>query len=252
MLGKMKSLGTSALFAAAPRLELPFEFYYQKLRNRLEEEMGLIKDLSGKGGVAIDVGANFGLYSFLLSKYHDRVEAFEPNGACLRALRAYNSRKIGINQVGLSSKSATAVLNVPRNATLHGFGSLNPLPDFDALQMPVPVARLDDFGYVGVSLIKVDVEGHELEVIRGARETLARERPTMLIEIEQRHLSFPIATVFAEVEALGYEGAFWTEGRYMPLSEFSVETHQSVKLLGQRGRKYVNNFIFRPVSSPAT
>jgi len=245
MLTQVKSLAAAALYAAWPRLELPLEFRYQQWRGRLEEEMDLIESLSRRDGLAIDIGANLGFYSLRLSRCNRQVEAFEPNPACLKPLRAYRGHNIRIHPMALSSRSATATLNVPRDKGLHGFGSLNRLDALEADAVPVSTARLDDFAFTGVSLVKIDVEGHEREVIRGARETLLRERPNLLVEIEQRHLPVPIREVFEEIESLGCHGAFWMNRSYHPLSAFSCETHQSEAAMGRPGYKYVNNFVFR-------
>ena len=47
--------------------------------------------------------------------------------------------------------------------------------------------RLDDLALGDVGFVKIDVEGHELAVLRGAAETLQRNRPPLLVEAEERH-----------------------------------------------------------------
>jgi len=97
--------------------------------------------------------------------------------------------------------------------------------------LPVSLRRLDDYEFRDVSFIKIDVEGHEQRVIRGATETLERERPVILVEIEQRHLgSVPIITVFRQFEALGYMGGFFWGDGFLSLKEFSVDYHRTYEL----------------------
>ena len=59
--------------------------------------------------------------------------------------------------------------------------------------------------------IKIDVEGHEAAVLPGATATIDRERPRIVIEIEQRHLDCPISDIFDQIRVHGYRG--WFEGR---------------------------------------
>lgn len=228
------------------RYELPFQYWYCKLRAPLEEEMGLLKDLVGGGEVAIDIGANIGFYSYALSKICTRVEAFEPNPKCLDVLKAYNAKNIGTHNEGLSSQSGFLELHIPvvNGKEMAGHGSVNGL-NIAHVSRKITVSKLDDYEFKQVSFIKIDVEGHELEVIRGAKDTLLREKPNLLIEIEQRHLSFPMNMIFDELVRLGYKGYFLYEGKLRSVSEFSDKLHQKTPLESGGNMKYVNNFIFR-------
>jgi hypothetical protein len=96
---------------------LPFKFEYAKLRDRLEPEIAYLPLLlKNKCRRAIDVGANDGLYSYALSKYFNRVEAFEPQIWCTENLSNYaeNSKNINVYNVGLSSFTTTLKLQIPK------------------------------------------------------------------------------------------------------------------------------------------
>jgi hypothetical protein len=108
----------------------------------------------------------------------------------------------------------------------------------------VRVARLDDFEFDGVSFVKIDVEGHELGVLEGAAETIRRHHPVILMEIEQRHATRPIAEVFDWLAAAGYD-AYFIDGSVRPIAHFSYDRHQAEPLAGSTS-KYVNNFFFVP------
>jgi hypothetical protein len=112
--------------------------------------------------------------------------------------------------------------------------------------LSVPVAPLDAFDLRDVSFIKIDVEGHELEVLRGARGTIKREAPNVLIEVEQRQLDHPMQTVFDLLEGWGFRGFFLKGRQLLPLSEFSLPLHQRASGGEAVPREYINNFIFRP------
>jgi hypothetical protein len=118
--------------------------------------------------------------------------------------------------------------------------------------LAIDVAPLDDFAFEDVSLIKIDVEGHERSVIAGARRTIERWRPTFIVEIEQRHLvTATIFDAFAQIVTLGYQGWFFRDGTLEPLERFSYDRDQRPFLAevtaGRTPPAYANNFVFEPL-----
>jgi FkbM family methyltransferase len=229
-------------------LWLPASFYYHKLKGDLEAELSLLDSLVGTRKCAVDVGANIGFYSFVLSGLCDRVEAFEPIPACADVLCAFGAKNIRVHRVGLSSSGGDRPLRVPvvggHPQALSASFSRNYENQEEWL---VPVRRLDDYRFADVSFMKIDVEGHEREVLDGGRETILREKPRLLIEIEQRHHSEPIDEVFRHVLAFGYSGSFYYREELRPLSDFDIGVHQNASLADTMKGAYVNNFIFLPV-----
>jgi hypothetical protein len=90
----------------------------------------------------------------------------------------------------------------------------------------VPVLRLDDLGLSDVTAIKLDAEGAELEVLQGAATTLARCRPVLSIEIEERHRPGSTSAVPAWLAWLGYHGFYEFWGDWRPVEGFDPETMQ--------------------------
>ncbi|HEX7095394.1 MAG TPA: FkbM family methyltransferase, partial [Acidimicrobiales bacterium] len=138
---------------------------------------------------------------------------------------------------------------VPRHHS--GFATIEPrnaLPaEHRVDELTVRTVRVDDLEWLDdVGFVKVDVEGHELAVLRGAERLLRRDRPTLLVECEERHHPGATAALRAYLEGLGYEGLFvmW-DGVLQPIRLFA-DVHQVVTHLCDRrdGRHYVNNFIF--------
>jgi FkbM family methyltransferase len=116
--------------------------------------------------------------------------------------------------------------------------------------MLVFVTTLDDFFAErphGPHFLKIDVEGHELAVLQGARETLKKHRPTILVECETRHRpDHDVRPVFAQLESLGYRGSFFLNRSRVPLADFDPAIHQRLDPANpdRLPREYVNNFVF--------
>jgi FkbM family methyltransferase len=237
----------------------PIRFFYEQTRGLLERELSLVLAMVHRGDHVADIGANHGLYTHALAKRGAVVEAFEPQPECVAVLQAYASRRrlrnVRVHPVALSSASGIGALHVPRGSASSPSASLRAAHDTD-VALEVALAPLDSFEFSDLRFLKIDVEGAELDVLRGATETLRRSRPLLFVEIEQRHHGEPIADVFGEISSFGYEGTFLDgSGRLRPLSAFDVERHQleAARLQGRR-QPYINNFFFSAAaaSGPAS
>ena len=110
----------------------------------------------------------------------------------------------------------------------------------------VPIRTLDDYAFRNVKFIKIDVDGHELEVLKGAKITIISEKPVLIIEIEQRRLDFPMDNVFELLKSYGYEAYFLSGRKLRPYADFSYEVDQLPYLNDLSCIFYVHNFIFWP------
>jgi len=221
-------------------------FFYAHYRY---PELRLIETLADPQRVALDVGANLGLYTYFLARACRHVYAFEPNPNPLRALRHVADRNVTVLATALSDESGEAELAVPRGRkgwTNNGAALDRHFPG-RSITLRVPCRRIDDLGIADIGFIKIDVEGHEWAVLEGARETLARDKPALMVENEYSHTGGKFAEVFRLLESLGYAGYFLDGGVLQPLARFSVATHQIEPLKpGGDKRRYVRNFIFLP------
>lgn len=159
----------------------------------MEPELLHLHAFCGSGALALDVGANEGQFSMRLSQRYARVVAFEINAALTTELAAHAGSRVRIVGQGLSSRAGAATLYIPvlDDFPLTGWASLAPgnCPDTSIHQeLPVTIATLDSFALADIGFMKIDVEGHELEVLRGALQTLSRSRPTLLVEIKEPNL----------------------------------------------------------------
>lgn len=170
---------------------LPASVYYPyKIRQEVrgvEPELAVLRELVPAGCTAIDVGANRGYYSWALADIAATVEAFEPNPLLAKFARAKLGSKARVHEIALSDRVGSATLYVPRRASgssLHITGNLgNVYRQQSVDEIEVKLASLDSYGFKNVGFVKIDVEGSEMEVLGGARETIRANRPTMLIEL---------------------------------------------------------------------
>jgi FkbM family methyltransferase len=187
---------------------LPFSYWLVRLSGGNVPELPSLDKFFASTGTAIDVGANEGLFTYRLSKYFRRVYAFEVNVELTAAISDYNPGNITLYPCGLSSTARTAKLHIP---VTHGFASAgwgsiehSAFPDAKyTIEKDVQVKPLDDFGIDGVDFIKIDVEGHELEVLKGATATIKKFRPVLLVEVQDENL--PAAKLW--FQKLGYSHA---------------------------------------------
>jgi FkbM family methyltransferase len=224
-------------------------YLQRKALKRGEPEFKLVPFLARADKTSVDVGANKGVYSRWLAKFSKHVHAFEPNPKLFRILSRALPANVSAYPVALAEHAGRAQLRVPYGPK--GFSnqraSLNPKAwRGEVVEIEVETHALDDYGFDDVGFIKIDVEGFELAVIEGARETLRRCRPTLLIEIEEAHSGERIETSLSAIEALGYTGLFMKRGRLHPLSAFDPEADQRQARRPGGSPDYVFNFVFLP------
>ena len=193
---------------------LPPSLYY---RRRIEEEiasgepeLALLDRLVPRGGIAVDAGANYGIFAYALSTIADRVVAFEPNPECARFARWMLRGRAELHELALSDAPGRATFYVPlsdEGMVLHFAGNLKRThSQFRNMRTyPVEVRTLDSFGFKDVRFIKADVEGSEREVLDGARETIARDRPVLLLELLSGTHADPGAYTAAICRDFGYD-----------------------------------------------
>jgi FkbM family methyltransferase len=142
-----------------------------------------LRRLLRPGSNCIDVGCHYGsmLSRFCRWAPRGRHLAFEPVPWKVRFLRR-RFPDVDVREMALSDRAGPATFYVSRRAT--GFDGLAPPGQGDFEPIEVACARLDDVLPPDrrFDVLKVDVEGAELRVFRGARETLARHRPSILFE----------------------------------------------------------------------
>ena len=215
------SLPLRELFAM---LTPPSAFYRRRIAEEAragEPELSVLDTLMRRGGTAVDVGANQGFFAYALAQVADRVVAFEPNPDYALFARVMLRGRARVHRLALSDKPGRATFYVPLaddGMVLHLAGSLKRTHAQFARNRTyeVEVRTLDSFGLTDVRFIKVDVEGSEREVLDGARATIGRDRPALLLELLSGTHQDPGAYTAAICDAFGYDAIIVQRGQQIP------------------------------------
>jgi FkbM family methyltransferase len=210
----------------------------------------------------VDVGAHQVTYTILLSHNAKRVHAFEPSRHSFDVLSALNIANVTAFNAALGSARGEAEIFLPSiNGEIdHALATLRPLAGHEHVKgeaQKIKVLRFDDFetkiDFDRIDFVKIDVEGFELQVLRGMERLLQLKHAALLIEIEQRH-NPDYLQVFEYLGRLGYQCYFTGDGaRLQPLDVAELPSLQSAERLarddarkfrlGER-KSYINNIFF--------
>ncbi len=158
--------------------------------HKLERCVAEIKKAGRSRGVCIDVGAHCGLWSMWLVRAFKFVHAFEPvwlhadlfevnvegeNWELHRTALGNHSGVVSIETAATQTGSAHVVMAGREGDMRTGHGEMLTYPDIE-------MVPLDHYKFPAVDFIKIDVEGYELPMLEGARDTLIRCKPWIVVE----------------------------------------------------------------------
>jgi FkbM family methyltransferase len=150
-------------------------------------------------GRCLDVGANMGCISQMLEYNGLTVIAFEPQPELVKCLE--KNFKGCIQRFALGSSTYKGTMPKYDYDAIGSFGEAALGASSPLGTIEVNVVPLDSMYFGDIGFIKIDVEGHETEVLRGARETILKNKPIMYIEDDREDKS---AELHAELDSLGY------------------------------------------------
>ncbi len=223
--------------------------FWQGVEEEDRGQVRLLKELLKPNDVFFDIGANIGVISLIAANILSEgyVHAFEPSEhhlqKLLRNIRANGFQNLQVNPFGLSDEEAVHELYLPveqenqiRNT---GRATVNEIEneDEDFKKETIETRTLDSYveekGVNRIDFMKIDVEGEELSVLRGGRETIDRLEPDVTMELNRNHLDRAGAR---PQEVL----SFWNEHHYsvfrigydgeiIPVENTAqLETHQNL------------------------
>ena len=219
------------------------------IRKNYEKELKFIDKFSDKSKDALDIGVYRGVYSYKLAKFFNFVHSFEPNPLLFPYLNK-NLKKI-INNIelynfALSNNNGETLLKLPiRSKSIFstnieelyqlGAASIHPKKNFNKFkEIFVKKKKLDEFKINNkIGFIKIDVEGHEIEVIDGAKKTILDNMPVLLVEIEERHSQISVEKSVEYIKKFGYQCFF-------------VKDENLVSFNNITDTKSENNYFFIP------
>lgn len=250
---------------AHPRLDGLFRRLLWSRIHFPEMELRFLNDQpAGSIDVAIDVGAALGPYSWVLNRRARQVFAFEPGEQHGRFLEAnVTGTRITLVRAAVGDEFKTVNMYTAGSDT-HAFHSAtlsqsNPVAaKSGATIRQVEQVTLDGFFADEldtdrtVDVLKVDVEGYENAVFRGAQELLRMYHPLVICEIEARH-DPEYHKTFELLRSLGYKSYIFRDGGYRLFDGDTIHQFQSAEALKERlsGRynpaknEYFNNFVFQ-------
>ncbi len=194
-----------------------------------ENDMAIVKYFVASGETVIDVGANFGFYSTFLSKLvgkEGEVFSFEPIPLTYEIL-SNNVRRLSLANVkafeyAISERDCSDVMVIPKWSASGGenfyqahIRSENTMGGH-LREVQVGLRKLDSLFYGNqkrISFVKIDVEGHELQVIEGAKSLISQSKPALLIEIwgSLDNVECSAFVLFELLKKDGYD-AYWYDG----------------------------------------
>ena len=228
---------------------LRFVYLIKKGKNR-EPEMNIISLCLMKGEVAVDAGANGANWTYHLSKavgLEGQVYAFEidPYYAKVtkKTIKLLSLKNTIIFEYGLSDKEEQHYLNVCDSIGRRFRGLSHLAYSGDGIgsnKIMVILKKLDDLIHVHpklleTSLLKCDVEGYEMHVLRGAKKIIEKNNCIIILEIGHGHrYGYDVKDIFAFMYKRNYDGYI--------LSDFSIKKNLFDEKCGQ-------NIVFIPRKS---
>ncbi len=228
-----------------------------KYKNR-DDKGGIayINEAVKNGNTVLDIGAHKGGYLYFMQKLvgpKGQIHAFEPQSLLyaylvkMKPIMRWDN--VTINNIALSDNDATATLYIPSNLTgqssspsatiyeQHNLGAVSKTETVHTTSMDQYCVKHQ----IKPDVLKIDVEGNELKVFKGAIQILQKYKPKIIVEIEAVHVGKErVLETIAFLTQLGYSGKFICGTAQLPIAEFTFEQYQNLDNKAQ----YSNNFIF--------
>jgi FkbM family methyltransferase len=219
---------------------------------RFEPEIRRLDEVCGRGGTMVDIGGWYGPWTRRLVRRASRVVVIEPT-PLHEVLRRTLPPTVDVIAGAASDHRGEAEIWLPPGGASRGVSSLHQR-NIHSTSITVPLVTVDGLGLRAVTFIKIDVDGHEIPVLHGAAETVKRDHPRLLVEVEQRIQ--PVEDVTSLLESWGYRGWVLPGREWVPVAGFPLAAHQArTDRVAERGLlaralwpfpRYVNSVLFLP------
>lgn len=223
---------------------------------KAEPEMVWLKNYLKSDDVFIDIGANVGAYIFVANEIlkPENIFGFEPNEQLYKRLRRIFPKN-NFSNIALSEENTEAEFKIPiidgKQITSRGTLQKDFKEKFEekSVIQKVKVLKFDDWvvnhGLKKIDFIKIDVEGNEMQTLRGSKNSLQKFRPVLMVEMEQRHHSEPLINLISKIENWGYSAHFLDRENFK-LNKLKLEKFSQDEAFHKNHKFYINNIIFIP------
>lgn len=221
-------------------IRVPFKFSWVYSSDYEPEKTDFIKQHCVEGDVVVDIGAHIGIFTNFLAEQvgaSGKVYSFEPAPLTYKILQHtidYNNLKGNVEayQVAVSDKEDELTFYIYDNSKIssgnsfsdHNTAGQNPIP------ITVKTVSLDDFfknkQAANISFIKIDAEGAELEILKGAEKTIKAHKPFITLEVHPKVFT-PVDKVMNELYELiiAYGYSVEKNGMLLPKEDFCKNTN---------------------------
>lgn len=233
-----------------------------------EPELELLDIGLRQGETALDIGANYGLYAYHMSRAvgpTGRVYSFEPIPFTARTFRLVQralrfTHNVELVNAGCGEKAGRVSFTVPVmgngaiSAGLVHMGRNDERPgkaariNYETKTIDCDVVNLDTWleGKTNVTLLKCDIEGADLFAMRGATKLLSTEHPTVIIEIAPWYLEgfgLTVRDITTFFDGLGYQCYRYVDGKLHPATAETIEEDNWVFLHPSRRSRYAKILV---------
>ena len=242
------------------------------IKKPFEPEINILNDLCDQNRSSIDIGVFRGAYSYRLSELSKKVYGFEPNPIMFKTLKknlCKIKKNIEIFNLALSNQKGSCILKIPiRDDYIYSFRndgsySKSKIPFYKKSYLKfnfedyyeaglatidinnnLNLRKYDEFNVLKnkldnilirdeIGFIKVDVEGHELECLKGAEKILKTYKPNLLIEINKVH-NKNYNQIFKFLKNLHYSCFYYDNKKLIKIFNYDENPREDYK-----------NFIFK-------
>lgn len=223
-------------------------------QSEFDAELLLLEFLINKDTVFFDIGSNKGEYAYYAEKLMPakNIYLFEPEKKLNRQLKAI-LKNCHVSDIALSDTRGTHLFKIPviNGVVDNCLSSLEvenkEVNETESIVYKVKTDTLDNFTEtynLKPDFIKIDVEGHELSVLKGGENYISTEHPTLIIELEQRHhKDIQIESIFDSFKNKGYHCFYYSKEKEC-LFSIDDKTHLTNTLDFFGKPQYINNYIF--------
>ena len=231
---RVYELHTGVKISAPDSLELLTPYILTEQQDWFEDEIEFIRHFVKPGMNIIDIGANYGVYTFSMAQETrnlGKIWAFEPTSAVMKQLQYSKQLNLANNvelmHCALSDHCGEARLSLNANPELNHLGVDN--DDHDNASELVTLRTLDDFmtsiQAKSIDFMKLDAEGAELDILKGGKEFFQTFSPMVMYEF--KHSGSANTALISALDDIGYKSYRLVPGLNMlvPLEASDYQRH---------------------------